>query len=233
MSRVKVLVVDDERRVVELLRLYLGQEGYGVLTARDGVEALRVVREKQPDLLLLDLRLPQMDGLDVCRTLRKESDVPIIILTARDDAEDMLIGLESGADDYITKPFNPREVVARVRAVLRRSTDRDVQNGQRKRFGELTVDRRNREVRLSNEKIDLTPTEFALLNVLTGEPGRVFERSELLDRVLGADYVGMERTIDVHVMNLRRKIEPDPEHPRYIKTIYGLGYKFDDRTGSD
>jgi len=233
MTRRKILVVDDERKIVELVRLYLEKDGYRVLVAYDGLEALELARQKRPDLILLDLLLPGMDGLDVCRILQAESEVPIIMLTARTTDEDKLIGLELGADDYITKPFNPREVVARVRAVLRRAGKEASRGPAEMRFADLVIDRRRHEVRMRDEVVDLTPTEFRLLEVLAGEPGRAFTRLELLDRVFGYDFEGFERTVDVHVKNLRKKIEPDPRQPTYVQTVYGVGYKFGEDSGED
>jgi len=224
--RRKVLVVDDDRKIVDLVRLYLEKDGYLVLSAYDGLRALELARYKRPDIILLDLMLPEMDGLDVCRILHAESDVPIIMLTARTTDQDKLVGLELGADDYITKPFNPLEVVARVRAVLRRVSKDAPQGPSEMRFDDLVIDRRCHEVRVQGKGVNLTPTEFRLLEVLAEEPGRVFTRLELLDRVFGYDYEGFERTVDVHVKNLRQKIEPNPKHPIYIQTIYGVGYKF-------
>jgi two-component system alkaline phosphatase synthesis response regulator PhoP len=232
MNKPKILVVDDERKIVELIRLYLEKDGYRVLVATDGLDGLDLARQKRPDLILLDLMLPGMDGLDICRILQAESDVPIIMLTARTTDEDKLIGLELGADDYVTKPFNPREVVARVRAVLRRVGKEAARGPTEMRFAGLAIDRRRREVRVRGEVANLTPTEFRLLEVLAGEPGRAFNRLELLDRVFGFDFEGFERTVDVHVKNLRKKIEPDPRQPTYVKTVYGVGYKFED-SGED
>jgi len=226
MTNCKILVVDDDPKIVELLRLYLANDGYSVLVAYDGLEALELARHKRPDLILLDLMLPGIDGLDVCRTLQSESDVPIIMLTARTTDEDKLTGLELGADDYVTKPFNPREVVARVRAVLRRLGKEAGLGPAEIRFADLVVDCRRHEVRVRGQVVDLTPTEFRLLEVLAGEPGRAFTRLELLDRVFGVDFQGFERTVDVHVKNLRKKIEPDTGQPIYVQTVYGVGYKF-------
>jgi two-component system alkaline phosphatase synthesis response regulator PhoP len=229
MAKRKVLVVDDDRKIVDLVRLYLEKDGYRVLAAYDGLRALEMARREQPDLIVLDLMLPGMDGLDVCRTLQGESEVPIIMLTARTTDEDKLIGLEIGADDYVTKPFNPREMVARVRAVLRR-TDRERDQGPAElRVGDLTIDRRRHEVRLGSRLVNLTPTEFKLLEVLASEPGRAFTRLELLDDALGQGFVGFERTVDVHIKNLRKKIEPDSRQPAYVRTVYGVGYKLNER----
>jgi DNA-binding response OmpR family regulator len=226
MAKYKILVVDDDRNIVDLVRLYLERDGYQVLVAHDGLEALRLARQRRPDLIVLDLLLPEVDGLDVCRILQTESKVPIIMLTAKTTEEDKLIGLELGADDYVTKPFSPRELVARVRAVLRRVDQEAPQGPMELRFADLVIDRRSHEVRMQDEVVNLTPTEFQLLEVLAEEPGRAFTRLELLDRVFGYDFVGFERTVDVHVKNLRKKIEPDPKQPTYIQTVYGVGYKF-------
>jgi len=226
MTKCKILVVDDDRNIVDLVRLYLERDGYQVLVAYDGLEALKLARQRRPDLIVLDLLLPEVDGLDVCRILQTESKVPIIMLTAKTTEEDKLIGLELGADDYVTKPFSPRELVARVRAVLRRVGQEVPQGPMEMRFADLVIDRRSHEVRVRDEVVSLTPTEFRLLEVLAGEPGRAFTRLELLDRVFGYDFEGFERTIDVHVKNLRKKIERDPGNPTYVQTIYGVGYKF-------
>lgn len=224
MTGKKVLIVDDDAKTVELVKLYLNRDGYRVLTAFDGVEALRLAREAHPDLIVLDLMLPGVDGLEVCRTLRNESDVPIIMLTARSTDEDKLRGLDLGADDYVTKPFSPRELAARVRAVLRRLPgDR---GPAEIRCGDLFIDFNKREAFLAGRPLKLTQVEFKLLGVLAREPGRVFSRAQLIERALGYDFQGFDRTIDVHILNLRRKLEPDPSHPRYIKTVYGAGYKF-------
>ena len=223
MAGKRVLVVDDDVKTVELVKLYLNRDGYRVLTAYDGLEALRRAREGHPDLIVLDLMLPGMDGLEVCRTLRKESDVPIIMLTARTTDHDRLTGLDLGADDYVTKPFSPRELAARVRAVLRRIPGE--RGPEEIRLGKLTVDFSKHEANLDGKPLDLTMVEFKLLGVLTREPGRVFNRAQLIEKALGYDFEGFDRTIDVHILNLRRKLEPDPKHPTYIKTAYGAGYK--------
>jgi len=223
MADKRVLVVDDDAKTVELVKLYLNRDGYRVLTAYDGVESLRLARESRPDLIVLDLMLPGMDGLEVCRTLRDESDVPIIMLTARTTDEDKLTGLGLGADDYVTKPFSPRELAARVRAVLRRLPgERGPAEIKR---GELALNFLKQEASVAGRPLNLTPVEFKLLGVLIKEPSRVFSRAELVEKALGYDYKGFDRTIDVHILNLRRKLEPDPRHPRYIKTVYGFGYK--------
>jgi DNA-binding response OmpR family regulator len=224
MAGKRVLVVDDDVKTVELVKLYLNRDGYKVLAAYDGVEALRLARESRPDLVVLDLMLPGMDGLEVCRTLRSESDVPIIMLTARTTDEDKLAGLGLGADDYVTKPFSPRELAARVRAVLRRLPgERGPAEIKR---GKLTLNFLKQEASIAGRPLNFTPVEFKLLGVLIKEPGRVFSRAELVEKALGYDYKGFDRTIDVHILNLRRKLETDPRHPKYIKTAYGAGYKF-------
>jgi len=223
----KILVVDDEKKIVSVVRGYLEQAGFSVVTASDGQQALIVFRHEKPNLVLLDLGLPEVDGLDVARTLRKESSVPIIMLTARIEETDRLIGLELGADDYILKPFSPREVVARVRAVLRR-VDGVTESAQVFHAGELTLNLSKHSVLLGNESIELTPTEFGLLAALMQNPGQAFTRMQLLDRVQGQAYDGYERTIDAHIKNLRQKIGDDPQAPRYILTVFGVGYKFAD-----
>jgi DNA-binding response OmpR family regulator len=223
MAGKRVLVVDDDVKTVELVKLYLNRDGYRVLTAYDGVEALRLAREGHPDLIVLDLMLPGLDGLQVCRTVRAESDVPIIMLTAKTTDQDKLKGLELGADDYVSKPFSPPELAARVRAVLRRLPGE--RGPEEIKHGELTMNFLKREVFFAGKPLNLTPVEFKLLAVLIKEPGRVFSRTQLIEKALGYDFKGFDRTIDVHVLNLRRKLEPDPSHPRYIKTVYGAGYK--------
>jgi len=226
MAGKRVLVVDDDVKTVELVKLYLNRDGYRVLTAYDGVEALRLARESHPELIVLDLMLPGVDGLEICRTLRAESDVPIIMLTARTTDEDKLVGLNLGADDYMTKPFSPRELAARVRAVLRRLPEEALRRGPEEiKHGELTVNFVKHEASLAGRSLNLTAVEFKLLGVLIKEPGRVFSRAQLIEKALGYDFDGFDRTIDVHILNLRRKLEPDPSHPRYIKTVYGAGYK--------
>ena len=223
MTAKRVLVVDDDVKTVELVKLYLNRDGYRVLTAYDGVEALRQAREGHPDLIVLDIMLPGIDGLEVCRTLRNESEVPIIMLTAKITDQDKLTGLSLGADDYMTKPFSPRELAARVRAVLRRLPGERGPNEIK--HGELMVNFLQHEAYLADKPLNLTLVEFKLLGVLIKEPGRVFSRAQLIEKAIGYDFEGFDRTIDVHILNLRRKIEPDPKQPRYIKTIYGAGYK--------
>lgn len=222
----RVLVVDDDVKTVELVKLYLNRDGYRVLTAHDGLEALRLAREGHPDLIVLDLMLPGLDGLGVCRTLRDESDVPIIMLTARTTDQDKLTGLDLGADDYVTKPFSPRELAARVRAVLRRRPGEQPGGPLEIRRGDLVVNFLKRQVFLGGSPVNLTPTEFSILWALAKEPGRVFSRAQLIEEAVGYDFEGFDRTIDVHVFNLRRKLERAPGAPRLIETVYGGGYRF-------
>ena len=223
-----ILIVDDEPRILQIARDYLERAGFRVRSAEDGNTAVRMVRDERPNLVVLDVMLPGIDGLDVMRILKRDTslgDIPIIMLTARVEETDKLVGLELGADDYLTKPFSPRELVARVRAVLRRSEGKETV-GAVLRFGELTVDLEKRSVTLAGHQIELTATEFDLLQVLAGSPGRPFTRAQLLERVYDVSYVGYDRTVDAHIKNLRRKLEPDDAGPRFIITIYGVGYKF-------
>jgi two-component system alkaline phosphatase synthesis response regulator PhoP len=223
----RILVVDDDAKTVELVKLYLNRDGYKVLVAYNGNEALRLAREVRPDLIVLDLMLPGMDGLEVCSALRAESDVPIIMLTAKTAEQDRLLGLDLGADDYVTKPFSPKELAARVRAVLRRLPEDALQRGPiEMTHGELRINFLKHEVYLDSKPVRLTPVEFRLLGVLIKESGRTFSRAQLVDRVYGFDFDGFDRTVDVHIRNLRRKLEPDPDNPKYIRTIYGAGYTF-------
>jgi DNA-binding response OmpR family regulator len=220
----RILIVDDEPKIVRVLRGYLEAAGFQVLTAYDGMEALAAFRRESPDLIVLDLMLPEVDGLDVARAIRRESDVPVIMLTARVDEADRLIGLELGADDYVTKPFSPREVVARVRAVLRRASGPEP-TSRTLVAGDVALDLDKRQASVRGRAVELTPTEFDRLATLVESPGRVFTRIQLLDKIQGYAYEGYERTIDAHVKNLRQKIETDPKRPGYILTVYGLGYK--------
>jgi two-component system alkaline phosphatase synthesis response regulator PhoP len=222
-----ILVVDDEPKIVKLARDYLARGGFQVMTAADGTTALAQARHQRPDLVVLDLNLPGMDGLDVCRALRRESDVPIIMLTARVEEADRLIGLELGADDYIIKPFSPRELVARVRAVLRRVRG-GLQPRELLRAGDLEVDLDAHRVTRGGEPIPLTRIEFRLLAVLAQNPGLIFTREQLVERLHGAAYEGFDRSVDSHIKNLRRKLERDPAEPRYVLTVYGVGYRFND-----
>jgi DNA-binding response OmpR family regulator len=223
-----ILVVDDDRKTVDLIRLYLEKDGYRVLVAYDGRSAIDIAHNRRPGLIILDLMLPQVNGLDVCSELRAESNVPIIMLTAKSTEDDKLIGLDLGADDYVTKPFSPRELVARVRAVLRRGLAEKMSGPELLLFDGLEVDFVRHEARVDGAPVHLTPKEFTLLEILIKQPGRVFSRLELLELAFGFDYQGFERTVDVHVMNLRKKIEVDPTQPRYVQTVYGVGYKFED-----
>ena len=222
-----VLIVDDEPKIVQLARDYLEHAGFAVLTAGDGPSAIQAVRTRRPDLVVLDLGLPHLDGLDVTRTLRAESSTPIVMLTARDDELDKLLGLELGADDYITKPFSPRELVARVRAVLRRS-DRATETGQTLSVGDLVLDVPRMRTEVAGSSVELTSTEFSILATMARQPGRVFTRSQLLDAVRGVAFESYERAIDTHIKNIRRKLEPEPRSPRYLLTVYGVGYRFAD-----
>lgn len=222
-----ILVVDDEPKIVKQARDYLENGGFSVLSAGDGETALAMARANRPDLIVLDLNLPKLDGLEVCRALRRESDVPIIMLTARVGEADRLIGLELGADDYITKPFSPRELVARVRAVLRRVRGGVHQPGLI-RVGDLEIDVHGHRATRAGKALQLTRTEFDLLVALAQHPGQAFTREQLLDRLHGVAYDGYDRSIDAHVKNLRQKIEPNPADPRYVLTVYGVGYRFTD-----
>jgi DNA-binding response OmpR family regulator len=220
-----ILVVDDEKRLVSLVESYLTQEGYRVVTAHDGKEALVVAQRENPDLIILDLMMPEMDGYAFMRAHRAERNTPIILLTARVDDEEKVIGLEVGADDYVTKPFRPRELVARVRAVLRRAGNTEPA-GNVLQAADVNLDRETRMVKVRDRFIDLTPSEFDLLAALMSSPGRVFSRLDLLDIIQGVRYEGYERTIDTHIKNLRAKIESDARDPHYIETVYGIGYRF-------
>jgi two-component system, OmpR family, alkaline phosphatase synthesis response regulator PhoP len=223
-----ILVVDDEPQILRLLRDHLEAAGFSVREAADGRGAVRVAGTEHPDLIVLDLGLPGLDGLDVTRSLRKDNPVPIIMLTARSDESDKLVGLELGADDYMTKPFSPKELVARIRAVLRR-VETAAAGPKVLRVGDdVELDLPRMEARVSGRRVELTPTEFQLLAALAREPGRVFTRAQLLDAVHGVAFESYERAIDAHVKNIRRKLEPEPGAPRYLQTVYGVGYKFAD-----
>jgi DNA-binding response OmpR family regulator len=222
-----ILVVDDEPKIVRIARDYLERAGFHVVTAGDGRSVVSMLRSAKPDLIVLDLALPEMDGLDVTRALRKESEVPIIMLTARDDEADRLVGLELGADDYIVKPFSPKELVARVRAVLRR-WDGARAGTDVVRAGDLALDIPRMQASLGARTLSLTPTEFQVLVVMARQPGRIFTRGQLLEAVRGIAVESYERAIDSHIKNIRRKLEPDARHPRYILAVHGIGYKFTD-----
>jgi len=221
----KILVVDDEPEITRLVRAYLERAGFAVVTAAEGREALAVFRHERPNLVLLDLNLPGMDGLDVCRAMRRGSDVPIIMLTARLEEADRLIGLELGADDYVVKPFSPREIVARVRAVLRRAEGTPVRPEVFSSSG-VTLDLAQRTASVDSRPLALTTMEFDLLALLVAHPGQVFTRLQLLERVQGTAYAGYERTIDAHVKNLRKALGDDSQNPRFIETVRGVGYRF-------
>jgi DNA-binding response OmpR family regulator len=221
-----ILVVDDEPEIVRLVRSYLEQDGYRVVTAYNGEEALYAARHEKPDLVVLDVLMPKMDGLEFTRRVRREQDVPIIMLTARAEETDRIVGLEMGADDYVTKPFSPREVVARVRAVLRRAQPSEARElPPVLRVGPIKLDRATHIVTVDGEPADLTPTEFDVLDTLMSMPGRVYSRAEILEAVQGVAFEAYERTVDAHVKNLRKKIEPDAADPTYILTVRGVGYR--------
>ena len=222
----KILVVDDELKIARLIRDYLVEAGFTVLTARDGTGAVALTRSEKPDLMVLDLGLPNMDGLDVTRTVRSFSSVPIVMLTARSEETDRIIGLELGADDYIVKPFSPRELMARIKAVLRRTTGQVT--SEVIRVQDVEIDLADRTVKRAGETIDLTTSEFDLLTTLTSPAGRVFTRAQLLDSLRGVSFESYERAIDSHIKNLRKKLEVDPRSPQYVQTVYGIGYKFND-----
>lgn len=221
-----ILIVDDEEPIQELLRFNLENEGYSVLTAFDGPSALKMIEEKRPDLVVLDVMLPGMDGLEVCNQLRQNSkfrDLPVIMLTAKGEEIDKVLGLELGADDYLTKPFSPRELLARIRARLRRVKPQTLENELIR--GDLRIDLNRFQVSVRGEEVELTPKEFELLRVLAAHPGKVYSRDELLERIWGYEYAGDTRTVDVHVRHLRQKVEKDPSNPEYIETLRGIGYR--------
>lgn len=220
-----VMVVDDEKRLVSLVESYLAQEGFRVVTAYNGKEALAAGRRENPDLIILDLMMPEMDGYEFIEAYRRDHKTPIIILTARVEETDHVMGLDLGADDYVTKPFRPRELMARVRAVLRRAGQIEPP-AEVLKVADIVLDRETRSVQVSRSYMDLTPSEFDLLAALMSAPGRVFSRLDLLDIIQGIRYEGYQRTIDLHIKNLRAKIEPSPRSPRYIETVYGVGYRF-------
>lgn len=219
-----ILIVDDEKRMVSLLKSYFEQEGYRVAAAYNGREALDIARRERPDLVILDIMMPEMNGYEFMRARRAESDTPIIMLTAKVEDEDKIIGLELGADDYVTKPFKPRELMARARNVLRRAGKSEAK-GMTLKALDITLDRETREVGVNGRLVDLTPSEFDLLTALMSSPGRVFSRLDLLDVIQGVRYEGYERTIDTHIKNLRAKVEDDPRKPTRIETVYGVGYR--------
>jgi DNA-binding response OmpR family regulator len=225
----RILVIEDEPKIARWLVSFLEQANFVVVAASDGASGLRLAETERPDVVLLDLMLPDMDGLDVCRVIRQRSDVLILMLTARIDETDRLIGLEVGADDYITKPFNPREVIARIRAFLRRANGLLAAEPKLLVFGALSLNTAARTCTLNGKAVALTPTEFVILETLMQHPGVAYTRERLITDALGYDYAAYERTIDAHVRNLRRKIEPDLHNPRYIHTVFGVGYRFAER----
>jgi len=226
----KILVVDDKKELRTLLKQYLSQEGFNILTAKDGQEALFLARQEKPDLILLDIMMPEMGGYEFMRIYNREASTPIILLTAKIEENDKVLGLELGADDYITKPFSMRELTARVRAVLRRM-DKLGSSTDILQAGAILLDRSGRVVTVGDAPVELTPSEFDLLAALMAVPGKAFTRLELLEKLQGSAYEGYERTIDVHIRNLRAKIEPDPANPTYIETLYGVGYRFSQLRG--
>jgi DNA-binding response OmpR family regulator len=224
----RILVAEDDPKQANLVRIYLEREGHSVLLVGDGRAALDHCRARRHDLVVLDVMMPVVDGLDVCRVLRAESDLPILLLTARTTEDDILLGLDIGADDYLTKPYSPRELAARVRALLRRAGVVSAGGQAVLRVGQLEVDAGRFEVRIDGRPITLTAKEFGILEVLASEPGRAFTRAQIIDRAFGFDHYVLERTVDVHVMNLRRKIEIDAAEPRYVQTVFGRGYRLAD-----
>lgn len=231
MAGTKILIVDDDQKLVGMIRNYLEKDGYEIATASDGAEGINKIESLCPDLVILDLMLPKLDGLEVCRLVRKESSMPILMLSAKGEEADIVVGLELGADDYLSKPFSLRELSARVKAILRRvSKLKEDEKSKKKvlKFKNFQIDFQKHEVTVKGEKIELTATEFAILAMLATNPGRVFTRDQLLDGVRGRELTPFDRSIDIHISHLRQKIEPDPKEPTYIKTVWGVGYKFED-----
>lgn len=224
MAQYSVFIVDDDVKLTKLLKSYFDKEGFVTYLAHEGSNVVPAVKEKKPDIIILDLMLPGMDGWEICRRIRRENDVPILMLTARDEEADRLIGLEMGADDYVTKPFSPREVVARARAILRR-TQKTAVHAEPIKIGELTIDLERHLVKKGPAVLDLTPTEFKILELFAGNVDRVLTRLQIVERVQGYAFDGYERTVDAHMKNLRRKIEDNPKEPRYLQTVYGVGYR--------
>ena len=222
----KILVVDDEPQIVKVLKAYLEKAGYLVVTASDGKAALSTFQREKPDFLILDLNLPGLDGLDVCKAVRRDSNIPILMLTARVEETDRLIGLELGADDYVVKPYSPREVVARVKTIFRRTVAEPAKD-EIIQVGDLIIDLEKHTVNLADRTIELTPTEFEILLTLARQPKRVFSRLQIMELAQGDAFEGYERTIDAHIKNIRNKLEPNPKKPIYIQTVFGLGYKLD------
>jgi DNA-binding response OmpR family regulator len=229
----RLLVAEDDRKQAELIRRYLERDGHSVFLVHDGRTAIDECRRRRPDLAVLDVMMPRVDGLDVCRVLRADGDIPIILLTARSTEDDVLLGLDLGADDYLTKPFSPRELVARIRTVLRRTQRSSASDTVVHRVGELEVDTGRHLVAMAGAPVECTPAEFKILSCLAAEPGRAFTRQRLLEVAFGFDHYALDRTIDVHVMNLRKKIEADPSTPQHLLTVYGVGYKLVGATTAD
>ena len=225
MSQYRVLIVADDVKITKLLQSYFEQDNFLTYLAHDGYQALQLIREKTPDIIILDLMLPGINGWDICRQIRKENDIPIIMLTARDEEADRLIGLEIGADDYVSKPFSPREVVARAKVILRRTVRNSEVSGKIK-VGHLVIDTAGHTITMDGMFVDLTPIEFKIIELLASHPGRVFTRLQIVDQIQGYAFEGYERTIDAHIKNLRRKLEDNSKEPRLIQTVYGVGYKF-------
>ncbi|NLF49689.1 MAG: response regulator transcription factor [Leptolinea sp.] len=222
----KILIVDDEPQIVRVLQGYLEKAGFNVVSAMDGIRVFKIFQTEKPDFVILDLNLPGMDGLEICRRIRQDSGVPILMLTARSEEADKIVGLELGADDYIVKPFSPREIVARIKTIFRRVSG-DSSLPQTVRAGDLFIDLDRHSVSLADRPIELTPTEFVILTTLARQPRRVFSRSQLMENALGSSFESFDRTIDTHIKNIRLKLEPDPKNPMYIQTVFGLGYKFE------
>ncbi|WP_110953798.1 response regulator transcription factor [Anaerosinus massiliensis] len=225
MAQYSVLIVDDDIKLVQLLKTYFEKDGFITYTANDGLAAMQEVKQRKPDIMILDLMLPGLDGWEVCRRIRRDNDIPIIMLTARDEESDRLIGLEIGADDYVSKPFSPKEVVARAKVILRR-TYKNLTQVSMIKSGDLTIDLERYQVTRKEQILELTPTEFKLLELLAGNAGKVFSRLQIVEQTQGYTFEGYERTIDAHIKNLRRKLELNPKEPQYIITVYGIGYKF-------
>lgn len=226
MAQNSVVIVDDDEKLTKLLQTYFEKEGFITWVAHEGFEAVKLIREKKPDIIMLDLMLPGIDGWEICRRVRRETDIPILMLTARDEETDRLIGLEMGADDYVTKPFSPREVVARAKAILRRSKKSGAVRTEAVKIGNLSINYERHEIKKDGDLIDVTPTEFKIVELLTTNPGRVYTRLHIVEFIQEYAFDGYERTIDAHIKNLRRKMEDNSKEPQYILTVYGVGYKF-------
>ncbi len=226
MSSHSVLIVDDDKKIAELVQAYFEKDGFTTYLAHDGFKALEKIREQKPDIVVLDLMLPGLDGWEVCRRVRKDSEIPILMLTARDEEPDRLTGLEMGADDYVAKPFSAREVVARAKAILRRTNKEAGKTGS-VNIGNLFIDREKHTVSKNEVMLEMTPTEFKILDMMASNPGRVFSRLQIIEHVQGYEFEGFERTVDAHIKNLRRKLEDNPKEPKYVITVYGVGYKFE------